>query len=164
MSIPKCNFPGISKASYTEKVREVNATVSIPWLAKNITCISLLMCMHVNGKHYNIFQSRFKKKKPLLFGIYDIINNSLTKLLKSFVFFEGGREGVKLSCMRQTDILTFSKTISELFIHIVVTYFFCYLQWICIFYNILWSSFTNWKHRLYKLPNYQLNRSRLIML
>lgn len=100
MSIPKCNFPGISKASYTEKVREVNATVSIPWLAKNITCISLLMCMHVNGKHYNIFQSRFKKKNPLLFGIQAIINHSLTKFLKNFVFFEGGRGSTYLACVK----------------------------------------------------------------
>lgn len=69
MPIPKCNFPGISKASYTEKAREVNATVSIPWLAKNITRISLLMCMHVNGKHYNIFQSRFKKKPTALWNL-----------------------------------------------------------------------------------------------
>lgn len=159
MPIPKCNFPGISKASYTEKAREVNATVSIPWLAKNITCISLLMCMHVNGKHYNIFQSRFKKNPTALWNLGH--NKSFfDKIPKKFCFL-WRREGVNLSCMRQTDILAFSKTISELFIHIVVTNFFCYFQWICIFYNILWSSFTNWKHCLYKLPNYQTD---LVML
>lgn len=99
---------------------------------QRILHVSLFLCVCMWMENIITYSNHDFKKNPLLFGIYDIINNSLTKLLKSFVFFEGGREGVKLSCMRQTDILTFSKTISELFIHIVVTYFFCYFQWICI--------------------------------
>lgn len=100
MPIPKCNFPGISKESCSEKVREVNATVSIPWLAKNITCISLLMCMHVNGKHYNIFQSRLKKNTAL----WNLRHNKsfFDKIPKKFCFFlkEGGRGSSYLACVK----------------------------------------------------------------
>lgn len=152
MPIPKCNFPGILRQAIQKKSEKVMRLFPFHG-SQRILHVSLFLCVCMWMENIITYSNHdFKKTHCSLDKGHN--KSFFDKIPKKFCFL-WRKEGVNLSCMRQTDILAFSKTISELFIHIVVTNFLCYFQWICIFYNILWSSFTNWKHCLYKLPNYQ---------
>lgn len=68
--------------------------------SQRILHVSLFLCVCMWMENIITYSNHDFKKNPLLYGIYDIINNSLTKLLKSFVFFEGGRGSSYLACVK----------------------------------------------------------------